>query len=331
MITPVAQTDPGPFSSVVDYDELRQQEEARKKQLQDSQQRIMRTNAIGDAFRLLSDAVTANKNATISPRPVNPEITAAANKYEQIGAQSDAKMNQLQNSEINLKLKDKQDQLADEAAVRQHQWQSELLGQQQQAREVQSDKALQNREKIANINAKSREIVATRQADARLKQTQITTEARKNKVPGGTTDKSSIEIKDPNTKTVVKVPSYIIDKMIMRLQGDKKRYDPQLDAVVKAVMNNKRPDPVSLRNVLNRHWADLRDLVPELSSTPGSSTSQTGALNIKPEEKGNIQKVIALPNYTKEQKRSAIYGYLIKQGYNDAQAKDFAEYVYSNL
>jgi len=61
-----------------------------------------------------------------------------------------------------------------------------------------------------------------------------------------------------------------------------------------------------------------------------AATSPSSA-QLSPEQIQQLQKGLSNPNYTPEQKRSAVYNYLIKQGYDSANAKELAEVAYQSL
>ena len=61
-----------------------------------------------------------------------------------------------------------------------------------------------------------------------------------------------------------------------------------------------------------------------------AATSPSSA-QLSPEQVQQLQKGLQNPNYTPEQKRSAVYNYLIKQGYDSANAKELAEAAYQSL
>jgi hypothetical protein len=61
----------------------------------------------------------------------------------------------------------------------------------------------------------------------------------------------------------------------------------------------------------------------------GNSQGQPAALS--QDQVATIQKGLNNPNYTPEQKRSGVYNYLIKQGYDAANAKELAESAYQSL
>jgi len=66
------------------------------------------------------------------------------------------------------------------------------------------------------------------------------------------------------------------------------------------------------------------------SKSPAPAQQNTG-FSITNDDKSAIQTVLGTDGYSKEQKRSAIYSYLTKNGYKPDNAKAFAEYVYSNM
>jgi hypothetical protein len=77
---------------------------------------------------------------------------------------------------------------------------------------------------------------------------------------------------------------------------------------------------------LNSEYADIF-----ADDQTGQAASAGGEFSLKPEEGAKIDGVINAEGWTPEEKRSAVYSYLTKQGYDDAKAKEFAEFVYQNL
>jgi len=112
----MATKDLGPFSSLLDYkqeDELLRQ---RKEQQQASQQKIMRTNALGEAFRIIADAIGGSQGATIAPRAVNAGIINAAERMKGEEDKYNASRDRLKLQSLNLAAKDKDFELTQEAA-----------------------------------------------------------------------------------------------------------------------------------------------------------------------------------------------------------------------
>jgi hypothetical protein len=64
--------------------------------------------------------------------------------------------------------------------------------------------------------------------------------------------------------------------------------------------------------------------------TPAGNTQEQPS-TLSPDQVQTIQKGLNNPNYTPEQKRSGVYNYLIKQGYDAANAKELAESAYQSL
>lgn len=95
-----------PYSALFDYDQIALEEEQKKQRLQESQKKIMRTNAIGDAFRLLVDAAGGSKGATITPRPVNPGILKASGRFNALEDQSQTNMERFRLQDLAMREKD---------------------------------------------------------------------------------------------------------------------------------------------------------------------------------------------------------------------------------
>lgn len=76
---------------------------------------------------------------------------------------------------------------------------------------------------------------------------------------------------------------------------------------------------------------ELEKLNKEYADILGDTQTIRQPISLKPEESAKLQGVINAQGYSGEQKRSAVYGYLIKQGYDPEAAKSFAEFVYQNL
>jgi hypothetical protein len=107
MITPSKrQYDPGPYSTLFDYEKEFEWEKERAKQKQASQQKILRTNAIGDALNLLMESVGGSQGATINKRPPNPFLLKASGRYNEIGDRLDAREGQLRMMDLVQKEKD---------------------------------------------------------------------------------------------------------------------------------------------------------------------------------------------------------------------------------
>lgn len=96
----------GPFSAVFPYEELAKEEEEKKQKLQQGQQRIAKTNAVGDALRLIIDSVGAFNGASVTPKGVNPGIIRASDRMRQVQDQSDDTMMRLRLTDLGNRQKD---------------------------------------------------------------------------------------------------------------------------------------------------------------------------------------------------------------------------------
>jgi len=173
-------TTDNPYSALFDYEKLAQEEEARKQRLQESQQRIQRTNVIGDALRLIAEGVTGARGASIAPRAVNPGIMQASQRYNDIEDRSTERMDRLRLQDLAMKEKgltyDMGQQATREARewegqkmADQRTWEGQKLAEQQRHQKEISDAEIGSREKIAGINANA----GIQEAIIRQKQQQL--------------------------------------------------------------------------------------------------------------------------------------------------------------
>ncbi|HBE41200.1 MAG TPA: hypothetical protein DDW27_08355, partial [Bacteroidales bacterium] len=128
----MATLDPGPFTALFDYQEEQKKLEERKKQQAEAQKRIMRTNTLGDAFRLLIDVVGGSRGASIVPRPVNPAIMQASERLRTQDTDYQNQADRLMLQNLRAKEMDLQHQLGIGAEERQRTWESEKLAGQRQ-------------------------------------------------------------------------------------------------------------------------------------------------------------------------------------------------------
>ena len=146
--------DPGPFTSLFNYEEEQKRLEQRKKQQVEAQQKISRTNALGDAFRLLIDAIGGSKGATIVPRGINPAITQASQEQRRLESDYDTKFERLRMQDLMGKEKDIQYGHALQATEAEREWQGKKLKDQREweNQKIGSTQAFQK--EMAGINAK---------------------------------------------------------------------------------------------------------------------------------------------------------------------------------
>lgn len=155
-----------PFSSLIDYNELLREQEQRSKALQTSQQKIMRTNAIGDALRVIIDAIGGSMGATITPKAINPAILSSYQRYNQLSDNlADLRLKEKDLQYNNLSKAFQAEMLAQEARIaeQERQWKSNESRLQREAEaklQEQRNKAAidlentRNKNDIAEIQAK---------------------------------------------------------------------------------------------------------------------------------------------------------------------------------
>ena len=133
----------GPFSAVFPYEELAKEEEEKKQKLQQGQQRIAKTNAIGDTLRLIIDSVGAFKGASVTPKGVNPGIIRASDRMRQVQDQSDDTMQRLRLTDLGNRQKDVAYQQGIEAENRAAGRRAGEIAQQREWEVADTDKKLQ--------------------------------------------------------------------------------------------------------------------------------------------------------------------------------------------
>lgn len=121
------QIESGPFTALFDYQEEQKKLEERKKQQEDSQKKIMRTNSLGDAFRLLIDAVGGSMGASILPRPVNPAMMKASERLNEYDKDYQTQSDRLRLQDLRAKEMDLQYKQGLEAEGTRRQWEGEKI------------------------------------------------------------------------------------------------------------------------------------------------------------------------------------------------------------
>lgn len=146
-----------PYAGLFDYDEMAKEEEARKLKLQEGQKRIQRTNAIGDALRLISEGVTGSMGASIAPRAVNPGIMQASQRINALEDQSQGNMDRLRLQDLAMREKGMTYKLGQDAQREARIYESNERAKQNKFAESQLNKELGSREKINEADNASME------------------------------------------------------------------------------------------------------------------------------------------------------------------------------
>jgi hypothetical protein len=163
----------GPYSSIIDYDTELEKLEKKRQQQQEAQQKIARTNAVGDAFRILVDAVGGSKGATITPKPVNPGILRATQRYDDIGKENDAEQRALKNLSLNLKEKDISTKLGTDAEANKRAFEAGKQGEQNAFVAGQQDKAQKHAGEMQDKSLKNTRVLKSMDTQADLKRQEL--------------------------------------------------------------------------------------------------------------------------------------------------------------
>lgn len=380
----------GPFSAVFPYEELAKEEEEKKQKLQQGQQRIAKTNAIGDTLRLIIDSVGAFKGATVTPKGVNPGIIRASDRMRQVQDQSDDTMMRLRLTDLGNRQKDVAYQQGIDAETRAagrraneltqaRQWELDDRQAEQTFRADEAEKARQGASALEDQrSANDIKLAYAREAaqQAVIDQNNPFLKRYKsvygNKAPfmaipdleSGVdiplSDTDAMQLlkwmrNDPAVSRIDKLninPSNLTNNLafknivmenwtryapLVRKMASGEKITPQdeqmmYDAGTKAMRVQEYGTRRSQIDITKKKGAkQLRELDAEYKDIFDEGASAGGGINLQPEETAKIDGILNAEGYSPEEKRSAAFSYLKGQGYDDAAAKEFAEFVYSNL
>ena len=278
-----------PYSALVDVDQLLQEEEARKNQKQKAEQKIMRTNAIGDALHLLMSGVGASQGATITPREPNPYILKSADRYRKIDEDFETKKERLRLQDLGLKEKDKSYQLGleqrdenwnreDSKIADQREYAGEVLANQQTREDTIRKENYGQQEKMANISAGNAAKMERMRTDENIRE--ATEKARILKEQIASTPRNKMATDEdipfiiPGSSQTIYIRPHEIDEMYYQLTKDKKKLDPTLDQAMKDLMSNDVVRRESAVQVLKKHWDEVKMVLPEFKGTPIADPEQ---------------------------------------------------------
>lgn len=163
-----------PYSALFDYDKLAQEELARKEQLQKSQQRIQKTNIIGDALRLLSEGVTGSMGASIIPRPVNPGIMQASQRINALEDRSQSNMDRLRLQDLAMKEKGLTYNLGRDAQREAKTWEDNKRAEQLRHASEEAEKGRIHQKEMNEADNVSREKITKMTANSGVEKAYIT-------------------------------------------------------------------------------------------------------------------------------------------------------------
>jgi hypothetical protein len=382
----------GPFSAVFPYEELAKEEEEKKQKLQQGQQRIQRTNAIGDSLRLIIDSVGAFKGANVTPKGINPGIMRASERMRQVQDQSDDTMMRLRLTDLGNRQKDVAYQQGIEAENRAAGRRAGEIAQQREWEVADTDKKLQFQAEQAEKGGQRAMELEDRRSQNDMQQIYAREAAKKKEEELANPFLARFRRSNGETKSpYLVIPDTEIAADIPLSEGDAlkimswMRRDPAMKSKLRiyGLDTGKLSNNIKLKDAVVEHWDTYKDMVRRLASgqtiTPADEeafyknsarqmrvqeyetrrsqidvsrkkgakqleqlnteykdifdegASAGGGISLQPEETAKIDGIINAEGYSAEQKRSAAFSYLKGQGYDDAAAKEFAEFVYQNL
>lgn len=276
----------GPYSSLFDYKQEEADLKAQNDKKQAVQQKIMRTNALGEAFRLLAEGVGASAGATITPRNVNPGILSAVNEYGKNDTEYMQRLQGINTKKLALKQADLQYSLGqDAAALDKAEKQAERTHQEsiQAGKEVDTyirELRLQEsqfrlrglegdaegvRKKIQMGEQAMLEIGIARKKEQFARGMDLMGQGETTGIdistPPKPTDKETMQFVTPDTKKTIYINPGMINYIRTQLQTGKGKYDQSVPQVLRDAMVNKAIKPEALATVFTDQWDYIRDNV----------------------------------------------------------------------
>jgi hypothetical protein len=305
----------GPYSAIFDWKKEQQDLETMQNKRQSAQQKIIRTNAIGDAFRLLIEGVGAATGATVVPRNVNPGILKALSDYSKNETEYMQRLEGIKTRKLALSQADVQYGLAQDAATL---LKAEKREEESRQESRQAEKELDNyirelrlQENQYRLRGLENEAEGVRKKIQMGEQAMIEVSVARKKaqfergidlVPGQglstgidiTTkpakgDKTSMEFITPDTHQTIYLTPGLVNYISTQLSTGKSQYDQTIPKVLREIMANKNPQPEALAKAFTDNWDYIRDnifapvpdLAKQIGLKPGQETTQTGEQTVQ--------------------------------------------------
>lgn len=281
-----------PYSGLFDYDEMAREEEARKLKLQEGQKKIQRTNAIGDALRLVAEGVTGSMGASIIPRQVNPGIMQASQRINALEDQSQGNMDRIRLQDLAMREKDLTYKLGRDAQTEARTWEDNKRAEQNRFASEEAEKGRAHQREINEADNASME-----------KRTRDTNRINLQKVQDTIEGRAQLELmkRDQQTdaalakKGMFKVARYdnpqedviVSRNQVIALLPELKKYAManKLYPLPKILQTNQFTAKVQddqLKVMISQYADFFRDKLPELSGleeTPQQPTFNSPLLN----------------------------------------------------
>lgn len=298
----------GPYSALFDWKEEQAKLEAQKEKAQLTQMKIMRTNAIGEAFRILGEGISAGKGAPVTQRNQNPFILEAVNEYAKSDidyinklegvkakklalAQADIQYNLNQDAASLAKAERKEERSHDEAKQAEKELDDYIRGLRLQENSFRlrgiENKANAVKDQIKLGEEAAAQIAINREKERNARGMNLSYEnEKKNTVdirikPDKASD--AMEFVVPDTKKTVYLPWGTINHIRTFLQHGKGQYDQSVPAVLRDAMKNDAIKPESLYTAISDSWDYIKTniLQPDIyaqiyGGEPGQDTVQAG-------------------------------------------------------
>jgi hypothetical protein len=285
----------GPYSSLFDWKKEEGDLSAMQEKRQATQKKIMRTNALGEALRLLVETVGASSGATITKRQPNASILSAVNQYAQneqdyFNRLEGVKAKKLAFSQADLQYELQQDALTlakaekreAESRAESRQAEKEIDTYIRELRLQENQYRLQGRNAEAEDARKKLQLAEQAYLEVEVARKKAQFERGIDLVPGQgagvgvdilTKPKKAsdaMQFITPDTGQTIYLTPGLVNYIATQLSVGKGPYDQTVPKVLRDIMDNKNPQPEALAKAFTDSWDYIRDEilapVPELAA-----------------------------------------------------------------
>ena len=298
----------GPYSVLFDWKKEQEDLKAQKEKAQLIQQKIMRTNALGEAFRLLGEGISAGKGAPVTPRNPNPFILNAVNEYAKSDLDYINRLEGVKAKKLALAQADVQYNLSQNAAaLAKAEKQEERSHEESRQAEKELDNYIREmrlQENLYRLRGKEADANEVRGKIKLAEETAAQIELARQKArfdfgmglngpgEGGTgidlftkpkRQGDAMEFVVPDNNKTIYIPYGWVNNLRTKLQTGKGKYDQSVPQVLRDAMRNEAIKPEALYTVLSENWDYIKNnlLAPDLyyqiyGTEPGQAGPNSG-------------------------------------------------------
>jgi hypothetical protein len=269
----------GPYSAMFDWKQEQADATALNEKKQLVQTKIMRTNAIGEALRLLGEGLAANQGAPVTQRNPNPFVLNAVNEYAKNDMDYINRLEGIKTKKLALGQMDLQTKIATASAQAERKHQEDMQATKELNDFIRESRLKEQEYKLRGLeNEREAQRKRTQMAEQTLYEIEI---ARKKAqfergiglldngakptvdvfTPPKPGDKETLPFLTPDTKQTIYIKPELTNYIISQLSAGKSPYDQTLAKVFREIIANKKGQPEAIGKAFTDNWDYIRDHV----------------------------------------------------------------------